>query len=73
MVYIDEEVNIQHSSETKEDYDFDRVVAGLEELLLGSQFQEMQNSFCDAHCGQFLCDVDIMRTLGLLVYVFLTL
>lgn len=52
MLYTEEEVNFEHVSRSKEDSEFEAIITALEELLLDPKFEEMQNSFCDRHCGK---------------------
>ena len=49
---VEEEVNFEHVNRSKEDGEFEAIISALEELLLDPKFEEMQNSFCDRHCGK---------------------
>ena len=49
----DEDVNIEHFSESKEDFTFEEVVAVLEDAILGEEFQSLQNNFIERHCDIF--------------------
>lgn len=54
FVGVDEEINIEHSSESKEDSAFEDIVGALENIILAEDFQELQNSFCDRNCSMSL-------------------
>ncbi len=48
---LEETGEIEHTSNTADDFEFDTIVTTLEEVVLDEQFQDMQSAFCDRHCG----------------------
>ena len=52
VFFADDDINFQHTSNSAEDAEFDKIVGIMEQILMDPSFNKAQNDFCDLHYGK---------------------